>query len=353
MGARSAASEAAMTRYGAHLNPAFMRLLDLLGYGRVFERARGMQLWDVDGGTTLDFLAGFGSVNLGHNPPRLVETLCASLRAERPGLNHIGPPLGAAALGEALAARVPGRPRVLLSLSGGEAVESALKLARAATGRRGLLGCEGGFHGTGLGALSLMGHARFREPFEPLIPGCVRIPFGDLGRLERALRRHAPAAFLVEPIQAEGGVRLAPAGYLRAAATLCRRHGTLFVLDEVQTGLGRTGTLFAFEQELDEPPDVLVLGKALGGSMVPIAAAITSEAIHDAAYGATDRFDLHGSTFSEYELGSRAALETLAILEEEGLAERAMRAGGRLLEGLRRRLGDHPLVLEVRGRGLL
>jgi putrescine aminotransferase len=197
-----------------------------------------------------------------------------------------------------------------------------------------------------------MGFRRFREPFLPLLGGCVEIPFGDLPALEKALRAK-PAAFLVEPIQAEAGVLVPAARYLAEAARLCRKAGTLLVLDEVQTGIGRTGELFAFRAEKDFVPDVLVLGKSLGGSILPVSVAMTTREHQQRAYGTAERFDLHGSTFSGYAIGCRAAIETLKILDEEKLPERARELGEYALGALRRRLGEHPLVRDVRGRGLL
>jgi putrescine aminotransferase len=264
----------------------------------------------------------------------------------------VGPCGAAADLAEALAALAPPLEIALFSSGGGEAVESALKLARAATGRTGFVSCRGGFHGTGFGALSVMGEDRLRAPFEPLLDGCALVPFGDLAALEKALKGKRTAAFLVEPLQAEGGVRIPEAGYLRAARELCRRTGTLFVLDEVQTGLGRTGTMLACQAE-EAVPDVLVLGKSLGGSVVPISAALTTREIHRRAYGSMDKFDLHSSTFAGNTFGCEAALETLRILSDEGLIANSATRGRQLLEGLKTRLAGHPLVREIRGRGLL
>jgi putrescine aminotransferase len=264
---------------------------------------------------------------------------------------HVGPAAAAADLAERLAA-LSGLDVALFSTSGGEAVEAALKLARAATGRRGFVHCHGSFHGLGFGALSVTGSARLRAPFEPLLPGCAAVPFGDLAALEGALARRDVAAFVVEPIQAEGGIVLPPPGYLREAQALCRRHGTLLILDEVQTGLGRCGTLFAFQAE-GFVPDVLVLAKSLGGGIAAIGATVARRDVHREAYGSTRRFDLHGSTFAGSALACAAALETLAILEDERLVEAAAARGDRLLAGLTARLAGHPLVRAVRGRGLL
>src|SRR6185436_10559714 len=261
----------ATERYARHVNPALVKLLGMFGYGRVFTRALGVELWDSEGRRYVDLLAAFGAAGLGHNPRRLVDRMREALSEELCHLMHVGPQALAGELGEALARRLPALPIMLPSLSGGEAVEAAIKLARAATGRAMIVSCEGGFHGTGLGNLSVMGHRRWRAPFEPLLPECRRVPFGDLRALERVLEKHRVAALLLEPIQAEAGVVLPPEGYLREAQALCRRHGALLVLDEVQTGLGRTGRWFAFEHAPGLDPDVVVLGKTLGGALIPVA----------------------------------------------------------------------------------
>jgi len=342
----------AVQRYARHVNPAFVKLLGVFGYGRLFERAKGTRIFDHEGKEYLDLLAGFGSVNLGHNHPKLRARLETFLAEDALNFVHVGPSRYEADLAAALAARLPDPLEVTLtSSSGAEAVEAGLKLARAATGRTGFVYCAGGFHGTNLGTLSVMGDARMRKPFEPLLAGTREVPFGDLGALRQALSQR-PAAFLLEPIQAEGGVVLPSEGYLAEAQALCTKAGTLLILDEVQTGLGRTGTRFCFEQE-GLVPDVLVLAKGLSGGLAPLGATITSAALHERAYGSMDRFDLHSSTFGGNALSAVVGIETLEILDREGLVDNARVQGEALLRGLRERLDGHPLVREVRGRGLL
>jgi putrescine aminotransferase len=339
-------------RYARHVNPSFVKLLGVLGYGRIYTRAQGVHVWDDRGGRYLDLLSGFGAASLGHNHPELIARLKRALDEEPLAFCHVGPAPRAAALAEALAARLPDPLEVtVFANGGGDAVEAALKLARAATGRRGVVFAAGGFHGTTLGTLSV-GVERMRAPFGDLLGGCVAVPFGDLSRLEDALRGRKAAAFLVEPIQGEAGVILPPPGYLEAAADLCRRQGTLLVLDEVQTGLGRCGRLFALEEE-GVVPDVVCLAKALSGGIVPIGAAVTSRAWFERAYGTFERFDLAGSTFAGNALSCAAGLGTLEILDAERLIENAAARGGELVAGLRARLAGHPLVKEIRGRGLL
>jgi putrescine aminotransferase len=340
-------------RYARHVDPSFIRLLGVLGYGRVFTRAEDVYVWDEHGRRYLDLLAGFGSVNIGHNHPRLVARMCDFFKAQPLNLAHTSPSPQAALLAEALA-RAAGYPLEisLFSNSGAEAVEAAMKLARAATGRTRLVACEGAYHGLSLGTLSLTGSTRMRAPFEPLLPGCHTVPFGDAGALERELEGGHAAAFLVEPVQIEGGVRFAPSGYLQDARRLCTKHRTLLVLDEVQTGFGRLGSAFAFHEE-GVVPDIVVLAKSAGGSVAPIGITMTTRAIQKKAFGSMRRFDLHGSTFAGNAFACVAALETLQILDEERLCANSRERGDELLAGLRQRLRGHPLVRDIRGRGLL
>lgn len=338
--------------YARHVNPAFVKLLGTLGYGRAMVRGEGTKMWDDSGRAYEDFLAAFGATNLGHNHPRLIAAIVDHLKSMPVNLVHTGPQVHAGELAAALAARTGPLTMSSFASSGGEAVEIALKVARAYTRRPGFLHCEGGFHGTNFGNLSVMGHPRLRKPFEPLLPGCEAIPFGELAALEKALSEKKHAAFLVEPIQGEAGVILPPQGYLTEAKRLCERFGTLLVLDEVQTGIGRTGTMFAFEHE-GVHPHLLVLGKALGGGLLPISATLTTEEIHQKVLGSAERFDLCTSTFSGNALACRVALETLRIVDEERLVEASRDKGDYLLAELRGAIGRHPLVREIRGRGLM
>jgi len=340
-------------RYARHVNAAFVKLLGVLGYGRVFTRASGVHVWDDQGRQYLDLLAGFGSANIGHNHPRLVARLHALLDEQPLNLCHTGPSPYAARLAEALAEAAGGGLEMsLFCTSGAEAVEAAIKAARAATGRSRVVFCDGAYHGLSLGALSVSASKRMRRPFEPLLPGCDAVPFADEEALERALAPRDAALFLVEPVQIEGGLRFAPPAFLQKARALCTKYGTLLALDEVQTGIGRTGSLFVFQQA-QMAPDLLVLGKSLGGSIAPAAVTMTTRAVQKAAYGPTRRFDLHGSTFAGNAFASAAALETLQIVHDERLADRSRDNGGVMLAALRERLAGHPLVADVRGQGLL
>jgi putrescine aminotransferase len=340
-------------QFARHVDPAFVKLLGVLGYGRVLTRAEGVYIWDEQGRRYLDLLAGFGSVNIGHNHPRLLARLRSFFDDRALNLSHTGPSPYAARLAEALA-RAAGEPldMALFSTSGAEAVEAAIKAARAATRRSKIVFCDRGYHGLSLGTLSTSTSKRMRHPFEPLLPGCVPVPFGDPDALSRALARNDVAAFLVEPVQIEGGVRFAPPGYLQEARRLCTKHGTLLALDEVQTGFGRTGSLFAFEQE-NARPDLLILAKAAGGSIAPLGVTMTTRRVQKLAYGSMRRFDLHGSTFAGNAFACAAALETLGIIQDEDLVGRSRDRGVAMLAALRQRLAGHPLVADIRGRGLL
>jgi ornithine--oxo-acid transaminase len=274
-----------------------------------------------------------------------------AMRAKLAGLVQLDVSLLAGLLAERLIEKMPWLERLFFCSSGAEAVEAAIKFARAATGRPGIVYCDHAFHGLTQGALSLCGDDSFRERFGPLLPDCVAVPFNDLDALERALAGGHVAAFIVEPIQGKG-VNLPTDDYLPAAARLCRRHGTLLVADEIQTGLGRTGRFLASEHWGVEA-DMVLLAKALSGGFVPVGAVAMKRSIFDQVFDRMERAVVHGSTFSKNDLAMAAGLATLAVLDEEKLIERADRQGRRLIVGLRARLGAHQFVRAVRGKGMM
>jgi acetylornithine/succinyldiaminopimelate/putrescine aminotransferase/predicted amino acid dehydrogenase len=343
----------AASLYARHVNPVLGALGAPSGFVKTFARGQGAYLWDESGKRYLDFASGFGSVNLGHQHPRVVAAVQAAISAGAPGFNPSSINPFAAALAEELATCSPnGLEMVFFANSGTEAVEAALKLARAATRRAGLLYCERSYHGKTLGSLSVTGNPTYQRPFGPLVGECEAVPFGDLEALERALATRRYAAFIVEPIQAEGGMIVPPAGYLREAQSLCRASKTLLIVDEVQTGLGRTGTLFAVEHEGVEP-DLMTLAKSLGGGMVPIGAMLARRDLWMQAYGTAQSFLLHTSTFGGGSLACAAGLATLQALREERLAENAEARGQQLFEGIAELCGRCDCLKDVRGRGLL
>lgn len=343
----------AATLYARHINPVLMAAGEPSGFVKTFVRGEDVYLYDAAGRRYLDFVGGFGSLNLGHNHPAVVEALQEALRQQAPGFAQSAVNPYATALAAELAYVSPaGLEMVFFANSGTEAVEAGLKLARIATGRAGLLHCDGSYHGKTMGSLSLAGNPDYRRPFGPLVPGAARIPYGDTVALERALDSREFAAFVVEPIQAEGGMRVPPAGYLRDAQDLCRRSGTLFIADEVQTGLGRTGTLFALERE-GVRPDALALAKSLGGGLMPIGAMLTRRDLWLKAYGTVQTFALHSSTFGGGSLACAAGLAALRTLRDEGLVANAQARGEELQRGLADICSRFHCVQEVRGRGLL
>ena len=341
-----------LDRWARTINPQFVRVLRTIDFDRTWERAEGAYLWDSEGHRYLDMLGGFGMLNVGRNNPRVRDALVQALELDLPGAVQLGATALPGLLAEALLARVPGRlERVQFTSSGTEAIEAALKLGRAATKRSRVISLDHGFHGLTLGSLSANGNPEFTARFGPLLPGFEQVPFGDLDALEQQLRREDVAVFLVEPIQGKG-VNLPPEGYLEGAQELCRRYGTLFCVDEVQTGFGRTGKLFAFEHWGLEP-DLVPVAKSLSGGYVAVGALLMSRAVHEAVYDSMQNAVAHGSTFAPNELGMVAGLATLQELDDEQLVDRSVRLGEKLLELTRPLVDEFDVVREVRGLGLM
>jgi acetylornithine/succinyldiaminopimelate/putrescine aminotransferase/nucleoside-diphosphate-sugar epimerase len=335
-----------------HLDPSLVDVLGILGFDKQYTSAKGSYLYDAAGRAYLDFHTGEGFASLGHNHPDVREVLEAALAANLVDGVQLHYSVLAGMLAETLSQHLPaGLDAVFFASTGAEAVDSAMKFARAATGRPRLLSCDNGFHGVTLGPLSLVGDEFFKEGFGPLLPGCGRVPFGDLERLEAELRAQDVAAFIVEPIQGRM-VTPAPEGYLQAAQTLCRRYGTMFVIDEVQTGLGRTGRWFALEHWALEPDFVLV-GKALSGGYMPIAAMVTRREIYQRAVGTLERSYVHQSTFGRNRLSAAAGLATMRVIERDRLLEHAEHMSAVLLGGLAELEQRYEMIKEVRGRGLM
>jgi ornithine--oxo-acid transaminase len=336
----------------AGLNPQLGRIVRTLGFDRTWVSGEGAHLVDADGGRWLDLLSGYGVFALGRNHPDVVAALEETLEARTANLPQLGVSLLPGALAEELLRRAPGSVAAMVPAnSGTEAVEAAIKLARATTGRPRILYAEHAFHGLTLGSLSLNGSEEFRAGFGPLVPGCVPVPFGDLDALERELAAGDVAGFVVEPVQGKG-VNLPPDGYLPGAQERCRAAGALFVCDEVQTGLGRTGRFLALEHWGLEP-DLICLAKALSGGFVPTGAVLASRPVMDAVFDRMERGVRHGSTFGGNDLAAAAGLATLRVLERDGLVERARRLGDLLLELTRPLVERHEIVRDVRGLGLI
>ena len=339
--------------YANYVNPQWVRLLDLLRMNAQYVRCAGVELFTADGEVILDFLSGYCVHNAGHNHPYILEQLRNELSSRGPAMlqSHVLDLAGQ--LARRLCQLAGGKVRkVFFACSGSEGVESAIKFSRASTGRSGLLYATGAFHGLTCGALSLMGDDFWREKFGAMLSDTVAVPFGNLEALRERLATKQFAAFFVEPIQSEAGIRIPGPEYLREASRLCARYGTLLVLDEVQTGMFRTGPFLA-ARHFDVQPDMIVMAKALSGGLVPCSAVLMSDEVYEAVYSSLKRSIVHTSTFSENAMSMRAGLATLDVLERENLGERALVMGDLLRTRLGQELSGYEMVRDVRGMGML
>ena len=335
-----------------YLNTQLVRVLNTIGYDRFYEQGEGAYLIDREGDRYLDFLSGFGVFALGRNHPVVKKALADVLDADLPALVQLDCALLPGMLAEALLAKAPQAiNRCFFANSGTEAIEAAIKFARYATGRSRLLYCEHAFHGLTYGSLSLNGGKEFRHGFEPFLPECESVPFGDSDALAKALAPGNVAAFFFEPIQGKG-VNLPTDGYFTEAQRLCRQYDTLMVADEIQTGLGRTGKFFAFEHWGIEP-DMIAIAKALSGGYVPVGAVLCRGDIFEKVFHRMDRALVHGSTFGKNPLAMAAGLATLHVLEAENLIENAARMGEAFTRALQPLTEKYECFYEVRGKGLM
>jgi len=337
--------------HARHLNEQLVRVLKTIGYDVGFQKGQGQYLFDRDNVRYLDLLSGFGVFAIGRNHPALRQALKSVLDSDLPNLVQLDVSTLAGVLAERLLEYVPYLDKVFFANSGAECVEAAIKFARGATGRPGIVYCAHAFHGLSYGALSLTDDPNFRGGFEPLLPGCTPIPFNDLAALEQALSSRQVAAFIVEPIQGKG-VNMPTDEFLPGAAALCRKYGTLFIADEIQTGIGRTGKFLAGEHWGIEP-DMVLLAKSLSGGHVPVGALLTRKWIFDKLFSRMDRAVVHGSTFAKNDLAMAAGLATLDAMESDRLIENAERKGQRLLAAFQAMAKRHELIKEVRGKGLM
>jgi ornithine--oxo-acid transaminase len=335
-----------------YLNPQMGRIVRTLGFDKVWSGGEGAHLIDAEGERYLDLFGGYGVFAVGRNHPDVIAAIEQVLAARTGNLPQLGVTLLSGVLAEQLLARAPDSVAAMVPANTGtEAVEAAIKIARAATGRGRILYAEHAFHGLTLGSLSLNGGVEFREGFGPLLPGCDPVCFGDLDALQRELERGDVAAFIVEPVQGKG-VNIPALGYLPGAQRLCREAGALFVCDEVQTGIGRTGRFLALEH-WGLQPDMICVAKALSGGFVPIGAVLVSRAAFAQVFDGMERAVRHGSTFGGNDLAAAAALATLRVLEREDLVGRAERMGALLLELTTPLIERFEVVTDVRGVGLM
>lgn len=339
--------------YAEHVNPQWVRLLRLLRMNGEYTRCEGVELTTTDGGVILDYLSGYCVHNAGHNHPYIIEQLQNELGRRGPAMLQSHVPDLAGELAKRLCKLAGGKLRkVFFACSGSEGVETAIKFSRAATGRTGLLYANGAFHGLTCGALSLMGDDFWRGKFGPMLSDTAAVPFNDLAALKEKLATKSYGAFFVEAIQSEAGIRLPDADYLRQAQEICTRYGTLFVVDEVQTGMYRTGRFLA-SQHYGVEPDIVIMAKALSGGLIPCSAVLMTDRVYEAVFDSLKRSIVHTSTFSENSMSMRAGLATLDVLEHENLGERALVMGDVLRERLQEQLSGYEMVRDVRGMGML
>jgi len=336
-------------RYARHINPGMTQLLKFMGFESVEVRAEGCYVYNSDGERYLDCLGGPGVFSFGHSPPAIIAAVHEQLGL-MPLSSHLllNPLTGE--LAERLAQACPGDLQwVFFCNSGAEAVEGALKAARAHTGRPGFVSTIGGFHGKTFGALSASGRDTYRTPFEPLLPGFTHVPYGDVDALAQAVTDQT-AAVILEPIQGEGGIIVPPDDYLTRARAICDAAGALLILDEIQSGMARTGRMWGCDQE-GVVPDIMTVGKAIGGGVMPLGAFVARPDVWDI-------FDenpyLHTTTFGGNPLACAAGLAALTEVERLDLCRAAAERGAQMLAGLRTIAARHEgLIGEVRGRGLL
>ena len=335
-----------------HLNNQMVRVLRTIGYDRNYKKAMGQYLYDEDNNEYLDLLSGFGVFAVGRNHPTVISALQETLTLELPNLVQMDVSLLSGLLAEKILATTPeNTTKMFFSNSGTEAVEAAIKFARYTTKRSRIVHCEHSFHGLTLGALSLNGEHIFKEGFGPLLPECNSIPFNDLDALEKVLSNKDVAAFIVEPIQGKG-VNVPDDNYLPEVERLCKKYGTLFVADEIQTGLGRTGKFWAIDH-WNVKPDMILMAKALSGGFVPVGAVAMTKKIMDTVFDRMDRAVVHGSTFSKNNMAMAAGLATLHVMEDEKLVENSAKIGEDIINSINATTHKHEFLKEARGKGLM
>ncbi len=338
--------------FGRNVNPKMMKVLQLLGFDEAFVDAQGCYLLSRDGQRFLDFHSGEGATTLGYNHPQVTSFLSEIVELRLPNMIQLNCNVLAGLLAEKLLAKAPANlGKVYFTSSGAETVESALKFARCATGRNRIVYCRQAFHGLTYGALSVCGDEEFKQGFGNMMPDTTMVEFNDLRALEIELAKGPVAAFITEPVQGRE-VTLAEAGFLRDAAALCRKYGALFILDEIQTGLGRTGTFFALEQH-DVTPDILLVAKALSGGLVPVGAMLYTNHVYERVYSSLDRCYVHHSTYGFNTMAMAAGLATLQVIEEHALVDNAKRMGERIMAGLDSLQERYEMLHAVRGSGLM
>ena len=337
-------------KYRQYVNPGMANVLKFTGFAVPECDAYGAVIRDVAGNEYIDCVGGYGAFSLGHRNPKVIAAVKAQMEKECLK-SHYFMSVELAELCELLASILPGEIRYsFICNSGTEAVEGALKAARVHTGRSEFIGAINGFHGKTLGSLSVSGRDVYKAGLGPLLPGTRQVPFGDIAAMGEAVSDQT-AAVILEPIQGEGGVIVPPDGYLPAVRQICDRNGALLILDEVRTGFGRTGRMFASEH-YGVVPDIMTMGKALGGGVMPVGAFSAKPEIWDSLFSQGPYF--HSSTFGGNPLACAAGIAAIRTTIDEGMVERSRKLGERLLAGLTRVGEEFPdVIADVRGKGMV
>lgn len=336
-----------------HLNRTLVAAQRVIGFDKVYARAEGAYLYDMDDRDYLDFLSGYSVYNIGRNHPVVKQAIRDVLDLDLPNMVQMDCSLLSGLLAEALTKRTPAHlDAVFFCNSGTEAMEGALKFARAATGRKRVISLQSAFHGLSIGSLSLMGCDSFTEGFGPLMDQWdTRIALDDITSLEHELVKRDVAAFVIEPVQGKG-CKSPKTDFYNRAQELCRKHGTLFIADEIQTGLGRTGKMFGF-QHWNLEPDIITLAKSLSGGYVPCGAIVTRREIYQKTFSRMDRCVVHSTTFGRNNLAMACGLAALEVLDNEKLVENSARMGELLMQRIDALRAKHSFIKEVRGKGLI
>jgi putrescine aminotransferase len=335
--------------YEKHFSNSLYKFFKISNMDVHHERASGMNVWDKEGNKYLDFMGGFGALSLGHNPPSVIEAL--KNHFSKPNLLQESINVYNGVLANNLSYLTDGKlPVSLFTNCGTEAVEEAIKIAYLYHKKGKIVYCKNGYHGKTLGSISALG-IKAKNKFPHLDKHFIEIPFGDYNALVKAAKKHKVAAFLVEPIQGEGGVNIPPEGYFEAVREICSESNIILILDEIQSGLGRCGTMFCYEQ-LNFVPDILCLSKPLSGGVMPVGAVSMKQEIWDKTYGKFKNATLPGTTFGGNTFACVAAIETLRAVKDENLPQRSQELGEYSLMKLRQLKDKHPIITEVRGKGL-
>lgn len=338
--------------YREYISSSVVQLMGLLDFDKHFVKAEGTKVYDEDGNEYIDLLGGYGALNVGHNNKEILEEIKKVIGL--PNILQASIYNFAGALAKDLALITPGNlKRTFYGNSGAEAVEGALKLAKIASGKTKLIYCRNSFHGKSMGALSVTGREKYQNPFKPLVPDCYEVPYGDADALEEMIKSLKDvAAFIVEPIQGEGGINVPPKGYLKRVREICTKYGVYLIADEIQTGFGRTGYMFTCEAE-DIVPDIMCFAKSIGGGIIPIGGYITTDEIWKKAYGKIEKAFLHTSTFGGNTIACAAGIASIKYIIENDLPGKAKEKGEYFLLKLMNLKEKYPVIKDVRGRGLM